>query len=284
VDKTPVTNADRAINTFIVGRLKTAYPDDNVVAEEDDFFPENIEVRRTWFVDPIDGTKSFLSRTGQWAVSIGLIKDGVNPVLGVVYMPPEGVMYFAVQGCGAFRMIGDGAPERISCSTVSTLEEVTIVKSRESKSEFIEDLCSNAAIIKSIYFGSLTLRVMQVASGAGDLYISNGNSSLWDICAAQCVMTEAGGVIRYFDSTGVSYSGTSTKCKGPIVATSTGIFKHTALLDLITETKATSTTRMGVRATLRGSDAVDDDPVEPKESERKRGDGCGVCQSTCFLA
>lgn len=100
-DASPVTQADHAANAVIVESLRRAFPEDAILSEESKDSAERLRARRVWIVDPLDGTKEFLARNGEFSIMIGLVEDG-EPVLGVVYLPDGDVLYRAARGEGAW--------------------------------------------------------------------------------------------------------------------------------------------------------------------------------------
>lgn len=193
-DKSPLTAADMAAHETICRNLTDRTPDIPVLSEESADIPlsERKDWNRYWLVDPLDGTREFIKRNGEFTVNIALIEQNY-PVLGVVHVPVTGVTYFAVKGHGAFKQQPDVAPEKIKVKS-TTLEDITIAGSRSHGNElqktFIENMKSN----KIIAIGS-SLKFCLVAEGLVDIYPRFGPTSEWDTAAAQCIVEEAGGIV-----------------------------------------------------------------------------------------
>ncbi len=197
-DDSPLTQADRAAHHLIVGRLRAAFPDVPVLSEESP--PEEIAERRSWsrfwLVDPLDGTKEFIKKTGQFTVNIALVEDG-EPVQGVVYVPAQRVTYFAERGAGAFRQNGDGAPRRIEVRTAKP-KQLTVVASRDHAGPEVAAILAKMAeagvAVEAASMGS-SLKFCLVAEGAADLYPRTVPTMEWDTAAAQCIVETAGGQV-----------------------------------------------------------------------------------------
>jgi 3'(2'), 5'-bisphosphate nucleotidase len=203
-DASPLTQADLAAHTHIVAALAAlpvAYP---VLSEEDANIP--FATRRAWtqywLVDPLDGTKEFIKRNGDFTVNIALIDDGV-PVLGVVHAPALDLTYVAAVGAGASR-IRNGAREPIH--TRPSPQIPAFVVSRSHKDVALEKFLSAAPPHEAVSRGS-SLKFCQVAEGSADLYPRTGPTSEWDTAAGQCVAEQAGAtVIRLPQMTRLAYN------------------------------------------------------------------------------
>lgn len=208
-DDSPLTQADRAAHHLIVDRLRAAFPEIPVLSEESD--PAEIAERRSWrrfwLVDPLDGTKEFIKKTGQFTVNIALIEDG-EPTLGVVYIPAQNVTYFARRGDGAFRQNGDGAAAQI-CVRAADPERVVVVASRDHAgpevAAILERIAAAGIEVESASMGS-SLKFCLVAEGAADFYPRTVPTMEWDTAAAQCVVEEAGGAVTTLDGERLRYN------------------------------------------------------------------------------
>ena len=150
---------------------------------------------RFWLVDPLDGTKEFIKKNGEFTVNIALVEKGV-PVLGVVYRPVTGTMYLGAEGVGAWRMEGEGAPEVITGGPhYAEKEAVKVVASRSHLTPeveaFVEDLRGEGKRVEFLSAGS-SLKLCLVAEGAADVYPRFGPTMEWDTGAAHAVATAAG--------------------------------------------------------------------------------------------
>jgi len=191
-DNTPLTEADRLSSEFIVRELGNLTPDVPVVSEESK--TPDAETRagwtRFWLVDPLDGTKEFISRNGEFTVNIALI-EGHRPVLGVVYVPMVGVCYSACRGGGAFKQKSECRPDPIKARTYSGGKPI-VVTSRSHAGPETEAYLSSLGEHDTVTMGS-SLKFCLVASGTADVYPRLGPTMEWDTAAAQCIVEEAGG-------------------------------------------------------------------------------------------
>ncbi len=194
-DNSPLTLADRAANAFIVqelSRLEKQYP---IISEESTLPPysERKKYKTFWMVDPLDGTKEFIKRNGEFTVNIALI-DKRHSVLGVVYAPALDEMYWGVKGEGAYAH-KNGEVKRLTAKDFSiTQENLRVVCSRSHLNDATRKELNSLKdpILKPI--GS-SLKFMLLASGEADYYPRMGPTMEWDIAASQIILEEAGGSI-----------------------------------------------------------------------------------------
>jgi 3'(2'), 5'-bisphosphate nucleotidase len=212
-DSTLVTNADLAANAIILEELSRAFPDDAIVSEED----KDVQGGRTWYVDPIDGTKGFTYRSDQFAVHIGLAEEE-RVVLGVVHKPTTGETYLGVKGQGAFRINPNLREVRLRVSKTNTgrLIQGRSFGYRDTTPSLLEALG-----YKTVHSsGSQGLRMMKVAEGSADANFSEivGRCNTWDLCAPQIIVEEAGGWVGYTDGSPILYQGQRSLDKAWVVA------------------------------------------------------------------
>lgn len=197
-DYSPVTLADRTSHQLITGSLHKLTPEIPVLSEESRFIPykERRYWKRYWLVDPLDGTKEFIKRNGEFTINIALIENR-TPVFGVVHAPLPGITYYARQGNGAFKKENN---EQIKKITVSDYKGgiLKIVVSRSHKGErlenFLRKINSKINSAEYISMGS-SLKLCLVAEGRAHIYPRLGPTMEWDTAAAQCIVEEAGGII-----------------------------------------------------------------------------------------
>lgn len=194
-DGSPLTRADQAAHDLIVDALEKNFPNIPVISEEGSTAPwsERHLWKEFFLVDPLDGTKEFLNRNGEFTVNIALIR-GLRPVLGVIYVPVTGVMYSAGQHHGAWREDPGSAPVRLHVSAASIDGPITIVGSRSHATPEMDGFLGAFESSTLLTRGS-SLKLCLVAEGEADLYPRHGRTSLWDIAAGDCIVTEAGGVV-----------------------------------------------------------------------------------------
>lgn len=196
-DNSPLTLADKASHAVIEKELLANFPEIPIISEEGDEIA--YEQRKNWsvfwLVDPLDGTKEFIKRNGEFTVNIALIKDN-RPVLGVVYTPVKNALYQGVVGEGALK-ISDGNEQQIR---VNQQEEKTVaVRSKSHASEEEETVLQKYGVKDSISVGS-SLKFCMVAEGKADIYYRHGPTMEWDTAAGQAVVEAAGG--KVFQQTG----------------------------------------------------------------------------------
>lgn len=191
-DRSPLTAADMAAHNAIVAGLQVIDAGTPVLSEESAGvpFPERSQWRRYWLIDPLDGTREFVKRNGEFTVNIALIQDG-EAVLGVVHVPVSGVSYYACRGRGAFRQNADQAPEPIHVRDQAG-EPLMVAGSRSHAGDSLKRFLGNLGEYEIISMGS-ALKLCLVAEGKADVYPRLGPTSEWDTAAAQCVVEEAGG-------------------------------------------------------------------------------------------
>jgi len=196
-DDSPLTEADKVANEVIMEFLRAAHADTPIISEENREipYPERVDWTRFWLVDPLDGTKEFIKKNGEFTVNIALVEDR-QPVLGVVYRPVTDTMYFGAEGAGAWKIEAGGAAEQISGGPhYSEKSEVRVVASRSHLTSeveaFVENLRSQGKQVDILSAGS-SLKICLVAEGAADVYPRFGPTMEWDTGAAHVVATAAG--------------------------------------------------------------------------------------------
>jgi len=191
-DQSPLTEADLAAHHLIREGLGALTPTLPFLSEESPPIPfaERASWRRYWLVDPLDGTREFIKRNGEFTVNIALI-DGHEAVLGVVYAPALDTLYYAAQGEGAWKQDGPHEPRRIHVRSHCP-ERIVVAGSRSHQTPAFQRFLSHLPAYELICLGS-ALKSCLVAEGAADIYARLGPTSEWDTAAAQCVVEEAGG-------------------------------------------------------------------------------------------
>jgi 3'(2'), 5'-bisphosphate nucleotidase len=195
----PVTEADRQANTFIVERLRAAFPDDGVVAEESSDNAAALGKSRIWYVDPLDGTKEFVSRNGEFSVMIGLSIGGESR-LGVVYQPALDKLYRGVVGQGAALEQG-GELRALGVSSEARPAALRLIVSRSHRSRSLDAVVAGLGITSERPSGSVGLKIGHIVEQSADLYVHvSDRSSAWDACGPEAVLRAAGG--RFTDLSG----------------------------------------------------------------------------------
>lgn len=205
-DDSPLTLADLASHRVIVEGLAKLTPDIPILSEES--LESGFAVRRSWnrfwLVDPLDGTKEFVKRNGEFTVNIALIEDG-KPVMGVVYAPALDVCYFAAQDAGAFVQRGTSAAQSIHANPSQAGESIKVVASRSHSDARTTALLEKLGDHECISMGS-SLKLCLVAEGVAHFYPRLGPTMEWDTAAAHAVVTEAGGTVCDATGTALNYN------------------------------------------------------------------------------
>ena len=216
-DRSPLTAADLASHRCILAGLEQLAPDIPVLSEES---AEDVpsEVRRTWrklwLVDPLDGTREFIKRNGEFTVNIALIDDGV-PVFGVVQQPTTGALWWGARGKGAFKRDGNSdTPLHVRAPATAPLR---VAASRSHRDERTEAFMARMGDVEPIGVGS-SLKFCMLAEGAIDVYPRFAPTSEWDTGAAQCVVEAAGGAVVDPRGRPLSYNQRDTILNGDFIA------------------------------------------------------------------
>jgi 3'(2'), 5'-bisphosphate nucleotidase len=204
-DASPLTVADLRAHRLIEDALQALTPQIPVLSEEaaDTPYAERSRWPRYWLVDPLDGTKEFISRNGQFTVNIALI-EGHDPVLGVVHVPVRDTSYQGIPGEGAWVAAGAQAREAIRVSARSA-SPVRVVGSRSHRGDSLDAFLARLGPHELVPVGS-SLKFCMVAEGAADVYPRLGPTSEWDTAAAQAVVQGAGGTVRTLEGAPLRYN------------------------------------------------------------------------------
>jgi 3'(2'), 5'-bisphosphate nucleotidase len=204
-DDSPLTKADMASNRRILQGLATLTPEIPVITEEAGLPPFDVrgKWRRYWLIDPLDGTKEFVKRNGEFTVNIALI-DGGRPVLGVVHVPVSGNTYVGCEGHGAELREQDRPARRIHVADKSA-HPVRVVGSRSHRGASLDAFLESLGDVEMHPMGS-SLKFCIVAEGKADIYPRLGPTSEWDTAAAQAVVEQAGGKVLRLDGKALNYN------------------------------------------------------------------------------
>jgi len=204
-DDSPLTAADMASHRAIVAGLQALTPDVPVLSEEAAKIPfaERSRWHTYWLIDPLDGTKEFIKRNGEFTVNIALVQDGV-PVLGVVHVPVSGVTYAACQGGGAVKAVPGQGEQPIRVRQLPD-GPVAVVGSRSHRGDSLNSFLDKLGEHEIVSMGS-SLKICLVAEGAADVYPRLGPTSEWDTAAAHCVVEQAGGSLTDLEMKPLRYN------------------------------------------------------------------------------
>ena len=204
-DDSPLTRADLASHELINAELTKLWPDIPVLSEESADIPWETrrQWRQYWLVDPLDGTKEFINKNGEFTVNIALIRNH-QPVMGVVHVPVTDVSYFGARDTGAWHQQGTAAATAIVVRQPAA-EPAVIVGSRSHANPELASQLGKLGPHELISMGS-SLKFCRVAEGLADFYPRTGPTSEWDTAAAQAVVEAAGGQVVKIDGSALEYN------------------------------------------------------------------------------
>lgn len=207
-DDSPLTEADRRSNLIILSRLAETFPGTPVISEEKKArgFGKRQHYARCFIVDPLDGTKEFIKRNGQFAVNIALVEQG-HPIAAVVGIPVTGECYSAEYGLGAWRCRADGTRDPITARVFSLADQgLRVLASESHRDATTETLIARLRDPQILHAGS-SIKFLRLAEGAADVYPRLAPTMEWDTAAPQLILEEAGGaVVRYPDLQPLTYN------------------------------------------------------------------------------
>jgi len=213
-DSSPLTIADRSSHEYITAQLQKLTPDIPIISEEATLPPpsERKGWPTFWLVDPLDGTKEFLKKTGEFTVNIGLIQDGI-PTLGVVYAPATGLTFWT-DGVKAWKEEKNQAPKEISAGHFDG-GAPTLVASRDHAGPEVKALLERNPGASFRSMGS-SLKFCLVAEGAADLYLRDVPTMEWDTAASHAILRAAGGTLNCLSGEALAYN--KPDLKNPSIA------------------------------------------------------------------
>ena len=214
-----VTAADREANDLIVSRLAVEFPDDGILAEESADTERRLAKDRVWMIDPMDGTKNFIQRDGDFAVQIGLTVAGES-VAGVVYQPSRDVLYRAARGAGSWIEQPGKQMERMSVSDITNPNEMVLASSRSHRSPRMERVVSNFGFKAEVRRGSVGVKIGLITERKADIYMHlSPSTKQWDTCGPEIILAEAGGRLTDLFGQPLRYNGLRVDNRNGIVAT-----------------------------------------------------------------
>ena len=203
-DRSPVTEADKKSNEIIISALTNLYPDIPFISEEtkQTSYAKRKDWKYFWLIDPLDGTKEFIKKNGEFTVNIAMIKEN-TPILGVIYVPAKDVFYYAQKGKGSFKIENGSGPVSIRANFTDSKEKLVVVGSRshggDTLNAFIQEKKSEYKEVELISSGS-SLKFCLVAEGKADIYPRTGPTYEWDTAAGHAVVLESGKSVYDFES------------------------------------------------------------------------------------
>ena len=231
-DDDPVTAADHAANELLVRKLTEAFPHDALLSEESPDDGSRMTRERVWMIDPMDGTKQFVERLGEFSVQIGLTIAGV-PQLGVVYHAALDKMFYAASGLGAF-VEEKWSTKRLRVNPERNPAAMTASMSRSHKSAIVDVILAKLGIENYIQSGSVGLKMGLLAEGRAHLYLHPGQkTNIWDTCGPEVILREAGGVVTDINGEPLRYCDREVRNLRGVVA-SNGVM-HDRVIEAIRE-------------------------------------------------
>jgi 3'(2'), 5'-bisphosphate nucleotidase len=225
----PVTQADKDANQIIVEGLARAFPGDGILAEESELDADRHRYRRLWCIDPLDGTREFIDKNGQFAVMIGLAIDG-EAQLGVVLRPTEDALFYGAQGAAFVERAGGTKPLRVSATT--SPKDAVMMVSRSHRSTTVTRVAQAMGVEREQPLGSVGLKVVQIAEANAELYLSVSTSTReWDACAPEAILRAAGGVMTDCKGNPLRYNKPTTETPFGLLASNGPL--HPACLDAL---------------------------------------------------
>lgn len=202
-DASPLTEADMRADTVIRLALNAAFPGVYIWSEES--CSSGCRGADTFFlVDPLDGTKEFLKRNGEFTVNIALVEHGV-PVMAVVYAPALGELFYAAQGQGAWKRDANGAEHALHVAHRGPADTLRVIGSRSHGGDKLESWLATLETAHTFIAAGSSLKFCRIAEGLADIYPRFGPTSQWDTAAAQCVLEAAGGAVLDWDGKPLRY-------------------------------------------------------------------------------
>jgi 3'(2'), 5'-bisphosphate nucleotidase len=214
-----VTAADREANELIVTRLRKEFPDDGILAEESTDNDDRLKKDRVWLIDPMDGTKNFIQRDGDFAVQIGLAVGG-ETVAGVVYQPTRDLLYRAARGGGSWMEDADQSVSQMNVSDRAQPADMVLASSRSHRSPRMERVVSAFGFKEETRRGSVGVKMGLIAEQKADLYLHlSPSTKQWDTSAPEIILTEAGGTVTDLFGQPLRYNGVRIDNQNGVVAT-----------------------------------------------------------------
>lgn len=221
----PVTKADLAANHYIVEQLQSQLGTEEFGYLSEETFDvkagKPVDHDWVWIIDPLDGTRDFIDKTGEYCLHIALTYEG-RPVIGIVAIPEAGKVYFASKSNGTFVETKDGSIKPIKVSDRAVPEELYLIVSRTHRDERFQKLIDHLPLKGKKYMGSVGGKISTILEQESDIYISlSGKSAAkdWDFAAPELILTEAGGQFSYVNGDPVFYNQGDVKKWGCIMAT-----------------------------------------------------------------
>lgn len=199
----PLTAADKRANKVIVTALRDNFPEYAVLSEEEKDNLERLDNDYCFIVDPLDGTKEFIKRNGQFTVNIALSYEHKS-VVGVIYVPVTGELYYAAKGQGAYLLAG-GKEQKLQVTSETETDKLRVVMSNSHGCKEMDELLEKYHLQNFVSVGS-SLKGCMIAKGEAEIYYRFNPTMEWDTAAMQCIVEEAGAIFMQMDDTPMLYN------------------------------------------------------------------------------
>lgn len=229
----PVTEADREANDLICERLREAFPGVPIVAEESpqEEWRDFRSSERIFFVDPVDGTREFVARSGHFVVMIGLV-EGNRPTHGVLHAPASNTVWAGAVGAGAVKIGPDGSRQELKLGPCKALHETKVVSSVSQRSALNDEILAKIGPKEVLPIGSAGLKGAAVADGRADIYLAPQFAGCrWDTCAPEALVTSVGGLFTDARGRLIDYRATALENNDGAVAA--GAALHAEVIDVL---------------------------------------------------
>ncbi|BAZ12247.1 inositol monophosphatase [Calothrix sp. NIES-4071] len=205
----PVTAADIAVSNYLIENLQAELgSEDFGYISEETYQGEQVKNEFVWIIDPLDGTRDFIDKTGEYAIHIGLVKEN-RPILALVAVPEAEKIYYATLGNGTFVETRTGDIQRLQVSTQNKIEDLTVLVSRSHRSKPLDYILSKLPCQTHKNVGSIGCKIATIVEQQADVYISLSGKSApkdWDIAAPELILSEAGGRYTRYDNSTLLYN------------------------------------------------------------------------------
>ena len=203
-DNSPLTRADRVSNRIIVEALKEKYKDIAILSEEEKDNKERLHKDYCFVIDPLDGTKEFIKRNGQFTVNIALAYKH-RSIMGVIYVPAAEELYYAAHGQGSWMQDKHGTVRKLHVSDITEHDKLRLVMSGSHSCKEMEEMIESNHFTNFVKMGS-SLKGCLVARGDAEIYYRHNPTMEWDTAAMQCIAEEAGAIFRQMDDSEMLYN------------------------------------------------------------------------------
>jgi 3'(2'), 5'-bisphosphate nucleotidase len=248
----PVTEADHAANDVLLERIGDAFPRDGLLSEESADSARRLRTPRVWILDPLDGTREFLAQNGEFAIMVGLARDG-RAVMGVLYLPTANLLLRAADGDGAWmREADEGTPWR-TLAPAPPAGPLRLVGSRSHADPFLSTLAKRLQTTDVLESGSVGVKCSMIARGERDVYVHPVSYlGEWDTCAPEVVLREAGGTVVDCRAEALRYNKTPPVQPHGILACGHGAEAAIAVAAELYEEPGSASEASGERASREG--------------------------------